>query len=104
MGCVTVFGGTGFLGRRIVDALLARDVAVRVAARHPAHGGLATAGGRPAPVQADLRDPHSVLAALGDADAAVNAVSLYVEGGARPTRRSMSRAPAGWHGRQPTPG
>lgn len=76
--CVTVFGGTGFLGRRIVDALLARGVTVRVAARHSAHdnGGGAD---RWVPVQADLRDPRSVQAALGGADAAVNAVSLYVE-------------------------
>ena len=77
--CVTVFGGTGFLGRRIVDALLARDVTVRVAARHPARGEGGTAADRRVPVQADLRDPHSVRAALDGADAAVNAVSLYVE-------------------------
>ena len=77
--CVTVFGGTGFLGRRIVDALLARGVTVRVAARHSAHGNGGAAADRWVPVQADLRDPCSVQAALGGADAAVNAVSLYVE-------------------------
>ena len=50
---VTVFGGTGFLGRRIVDALLARDVTVRVAARHPAprrRRQVSTAGFRCAPI------------------------------------------------------
>lgn len=77
--CVTVFGGTGFLGRRIVDALLARDVTVRVAARHPMRSEGGTAVDRRVPVHADLRDPHSVRAALDGADAAVNAVSLYVE-------------------------
>lgn len=77
--CVTVFGGTGFLGCRIVDALLARGVTVRVAARHSAHGNGGAAADRWVPVQADLRDPHSVHAALDGADAAVNAVSLYVE-------------------------
>ena len=76
---VTVFGGTGFLGRRIVDALLARDVTVRVAARHPARGDDGTRVDRRVLVRADLRDPHSVQAALDGADAAVNAVSLYVE-------------------------
>ena len=35
MTTVTVFGGTGFLGRRIVAALLARGATVRVASRHP---------------------------------------------------------------------
>jgi hypothetical protein len=32
---VTVFGGTGFLGRRIVGHLRAKGFAVRVASRHP---------------------------------------------------------------------
>jgi uncharacterized protein YbjT (DUF2867 family) len=32
---VTVFGGTGFLGQRVVQRLLERDFSVRVAARHP---------------------------------------------------------------------
>jgi uncharacterized protein YbjT (DUF2867 family) len=32
---VTVFGGTGFLGQRVVQHLLERDFSVRVAARHP---------------------------------------------------------------------
>jgi NADH dehydrogenase len=77
--CVTVFGGTGFLGRRIVDALLARDATVRVAARHPTRSDGGTAVDRQVPVRADLRDPPSVQAALDGADAAVNAVSLYVE-------------------------
>jgi NADH dehydrogenase len=77
--CVTVFGGTGFLGRRIVDALLARDVTVRVAARRPERGDDGTAPDRRIPVQADLRNPHSVRAPLDGADAAVNAVSLFVE-------------------------
>jgi NADH dehydrogenase len=79
-GCVTVFGGTGFLGRRIVDALLARDMTVRVAARHPSRGDGGTTVDRRVPVQADLRDPHLVQAALDGAGAAVNSVSLYVEG------------------------
>jgi uncharacterized protein YbjT (DUF2867 family) len=34
-GLVSVFGGTGFLGRRIVRRLLRRGFGVRVAARHP---------------------------------------------------------------------
>ena len=34
-GKVTVFGGTGFLGRRVVQRLLEREFVVRVASRHP---------------------------------------------------------------------
>jgi len=75
-----VFGGTGFLGRRLVGQLLGSGWQVRVVARHPA----VPAGVDPDRVEtvsADLRDPDSVAAALAGADAAVNAVSLYVASG-----------------------
>jgi uncharacterized protein YbjT (DUF2867 family) len=46
---VTVFGGTGFLGRRIVNRLLAKGFTVRAASRHPERAGRdATTGGRAA--------------------------------------------------------
>lgn len=77
-GTATVFGGTGFLGRRIVRRLVEDGWRVRVAARRPG-AGRAPAGAEP--VRADLRDEASVAAALAGADAAVNAVSLYVEKG-----------------------
>ena len=35
MGCVTVFGGTGFLGRRVVHHLREFGATVRIASRHP---------------------------------------------------------------------
>ena len=35
---VTVFGGTGFLGRRIVRHLRYREFPVRIASRHPDRG------------------------------------------------------------------
>ena len=76
---VTVFGGTGFLGRRIASALLSAGREVRVAARHPEQGALAWAG-RVAPIAADVRDPQAVARAVEGADAVVNAVALYVEG------------------------
>ena len=43
---VTVFGGTGFLGRRVVDRLLGRDFTARIAARHPNRGDRIINGGR----------------------------------------------------------
>jgi NADH dehydrogenase len=73
---VTVFGGTGFLGQRIVAALAARGLRVRIAARHP---DSASATGASDAVRADLRDAASIRAALDGATAAVNAVSLYAE-------------------------
>ncbi len=35
MSCITVFGGTGFLGRRIVRHLREFGAALRIASRHP---------------------------------------------------------------------
>lgn len=79
---VTVFGGTGFLGRRIAEHLLARDFTVRVAVRHPERSqdifGSATGL---EPVHADVLDAASVANALENSQAVVNAVGLYVEHG-----------------------
>jgi uncharacterized protein YbjT (DUF2867 family) len=84
MALVTVFGGTGFLGRHIVEGLVGEGVSVRVAVRHPDRA-VARADSereRPASVTADIRDEGAVAAALAGADGAVNAVSAYVERGA----------------------
>ena len=84
-GCVTVFGGSGFLGREIVKRLLVEGITVRLAARRPDRAAIGEApgrGGRLQPVYADLRDATSVALALEGAEAAVNAVGLYVETGA----------------------
>ena len=77
---VTVFGGTGFLGRHVVRHLRANGFAVRVASRHPRQED----GGRDPKIQAiraDIRDRLSIEAALVNAWGVVNAVSLYVENG-----------------------
>lgn len=84
MALVTVFGGTGFLGRRIVERLASAGEIVRVAARRPerARAGLYRAGpGRAVPFAADVREEKSVAAAVAGADGVVNAVSAYVEKG-----------------------
>ncbi|HEX2117409.1 MAG TPA: SDR family NAD(P)-dependent oxidoreductase, partial [Alphaproteobacteria bacterium] len=82
MATVTVFGGTGFLGRRVVRRLAEEGAAVRVAVRHPDQGrnALSTLE-RIAFVRADVRDRVSAAAAVAGADAIVNAVSAYVEKG-----------------------
>lgn len=83
MTTVTVFGGSGFLGRRLAERLAADGADVRVAVRHVERvGGFADAGpDRIAVVRADVRDPPSVAAAVAGADAVINAVSAYVEKG-----------------------
>jgi len=76
---VTVFGGTGFLGRRIVTRLAQAGTEVTVAARHEHDVSVPGASGRVVFRQTDVRDDASLAAALEGADAAVNAVSLYAE-------------------------
>ena len=78
---VTVFGGTGFLGRRIVRHLRLHGFCVRAASRHPDRGDVLR---RPddthlRSIKADVHDERSVAYALADAYGAVNAVSLYIE-------------------------
>ncbi|WP_136068688.1 SDR family NAD(P)-dependent oxidoreductase [Modicisalibacter radicis] len=76
---VTVFGGTGFLGRRIVMRLARAGIEVIVAARHARDVAVPEASGKVVFRRTDVRDDASLAAALEGADAAVNAVSLYVE-------------------------
>jgi uncharacterized protein YbjT (DUF2867 family) len=80
---ITVFGGTGFLGRRIVRHLHDAGFAVRIASRHPDRAVMffPDAGPRLRSVHGDINEDKSVAAAIGDAFAVVNAVSLYVERG-----------------------
>ena len=77
MSCVTVFGGTGFLGRRIVHQLRESGVTVRVASRHPGQ----TDGDDVKQIAANAHDERSIEAAIAGADGVVNAISLYVERG-----------------------
>ena len=76
-GCVTVFGGTGFVGRRIVRYLSDAGATVRVASRHPKQAG----GDHVTQIAADAHDERSVEEAVAGADGVVNAISLYVEHG-----------------------
>lgn len=81
---VTVFGGTGLLGRRVVQHLLrAPEFFVRIASRHPERGRQLFGHDDPRlqSVNVDLRDEGSIAAALDGAYGAINTVSLYVEHG-----------------------
>jgi NADH dehydrogenase len=80
---VTVFGGTGFLGRRVVRHLRTGGFSVRIASRHPERGEPLFDYNDPLlqSVTVDLRDERSIADALDGTYGAVNAVSLYVEHG-----------------------
>lgn len=90
---VTVFGGSGFVGRHLVRALARRGYRVRVAVRRPDLANfLQPLGsvGQIHAVQANLRYPDSVAAAIRGADAVVNLVGILQEGG----RQSFSSVQA----------
>jgi uncharacterized protein YbjT (DUF2867 family) len=81
---VTVFGGSGFVGRHVVRALAKRGWRVRAAVRRPDLAGhLQPMGvvGQIMPVQANLRYPDSVMRAVEGADAVVNLVGILYETG-----------------------
>ena len=83
---VTVFGGSGFLGRNVVRALAKRDYRIRVAVRRPELAGhLQPLGkvGQIHSVQANLRYPASVEAAMRDSHVAINLVGILTESGAQ---------------------
>jgi uncharacterized protein YbjT (DUF2867 family) len=83
---VTVFGGSGFIGRHVVRALALRGWRVRVAVRRPDlafHLQPLGKVGQIHAVQANLRYPDSVAHALRDAVAAINLVGILEESGAQ---------------------
>jgi uncharacterized protein YbjT (DUF2867 family) len=90
MSCVTVFGGTGFLGGRVVQHLRESGVTVRIASRHPGQSD----GDNVKQILADAHDERSVEAAVAGADGVVNAISLYVEHGSETFRSVHEEAAA----------
>jgi len=81
---VTVFGGSGFIGRYVVRALARDGWRVRVACRRPDLAFFLQPLGKPGQVvavQANLRDPASVAAAVQGASAVVNLVGILAETG-----------------------
>jgi NADH dehydrogenase len=83
---VTLFGGSGFLGRHVVRALCRQGWRVRVACRRPHLAGdvkLAGDVGQVQLVQANVRNRLSIARALENAEAVVNLVGIMPERGAQ---------------------
>jgi NADH dehydrogenase len=81
---VTVFGGSGFVGRHIVRALAREGWRVRAASRRPELAGFLRplgAVGQIEPVQANLRYPESIAAAMDGAEAVINAAGIKSQQG-----------------------
>ena len=83
---VTIFGGSGFLGRSVVRALCKREYRIRVAVRRPELAGHLQPLGRVGQVhavQANLRYPASIEAAMRGAHIAINLVGILAPTGAQ---------------------
>ena len=83
---ITIFGGSGFVGRHVVRALAKRLYRIRVAVRRPDLAGHLQPLGRVGQihaVQANVRYPASIEAAVRDADAVINLVGVLFERGAQ---------------------
>jgi NADH dehydrogenase len=81
---VTVFGGSGFIGRHVCQALAKRGYRIRVAVRRPDLAGHVQplgAVGQIKPIQANLRYRWSIDRAVDGADAVVNLVGILAESG-----------------------
>ncbi|WP_407493996.1 complex I NDUFA9 subunit family protein [Pseudooceanicola sp. MF1-13] len=83
-GLVTIFGGSGFLGRYVARRMAKQGWRVRVATRHPNDSMFVrTYGtvGQVEPIFCNIRDDDSVRQALHGAEAVVNCVGILTEKG-----------------------
>lgn len=81
---VTIFGGSGFVGRYIARRMAKEGWRVRVAVRRPEQALFVRpygSVGQVEPILCNIRDDASVRAALAGADAAVNCVGTFDRGG-----------------------
>jgi NADH dehydrogenase len=88
---ITIYGGSGFIGRNVVRALARTGARMRIAVRRPELAGhLQPLGGvgQIVPVQANVRFPDSLIAAADGADAVINLVGILFPSG-RQTFKSV---------------
>ncbi|MDO5603875.1 MAG: complex I NDUFA9 subunit family protein [Paracoccus sp. (in: a-proteobacteria)] len=81
---VTIYGGSGFVGRQIARLMAREGWRVRVAVRRPSEALFVRAYGavgQVEPVPCNIRDDQSVRAAMADADVVVNCVGIIVNEG-----------------------
>jgi NADH dehydrogenase len=81
---ITVFGGSGFVGRYVVERFADRDAVITVAVRDPeAAKSLRVAGnvGQVSPIACNVRDAGSVRRAVAGADSVVNLCGILAESG-----------------------
>ena len=93
---VTIFGGSGFIGRYIAQRMAKAGWRVRVAVRSPAEAGFVRpygVVGQVEPVFCNIRNDASVAQALEGADAAINCVGTFDAGGKNNFEAVQAEAP-----------
>ncbi|HEX4297638.1 MAG TPA: complex I NDUFA9 subunit family protein [Devosia sp.] len=81
---VTIFGGSGFVGTQVVQLMARAGYRIRVAVRRPDLAGYLKplgAVGQVAPIQANLRNRDSVMAAAKGAGIVINLAAIGIERG-----------------------
>lgn len=87
---VTVFGGSGFIGRHVVRQLAGDGWIVRVLVRNPERAAFLKMYGEPGqivPMYGDVADAASVAGAITDSSAVINLVGILYEKGRRTFQR-----------------
>ena len=96
---VSIFGGSGFIGRHIVRVLARDGWRVRVGVRYPNTANFLRPMGRVGQIQivrANLRKSDDLALMLRDADAAINLVGILYETGAQRFQALHAEAAAGF--------
>lgn len=81
---VTIYGGSGFVGRQVARLLAKRGWRIRIAVRRPDEALFTRtygAVGQVAPILCNIRDEKSVRASMADADAVINCVNILTRKG-----------------------
>ncbi len=94
---VTIFGGSGFIGRQIAQRMARAGWRVRVAVRRPDEAGFVRPYGfvgQVEPIQANIRDDASTRAAIVGATAVVNATGILGENGRQTFDALLEEGPA----------
>ena len=93
---VTIFGGSGFVGRYVTRRLAKDGWRIRVACRNPNEAGFVRpygAVGQVEPVFCNIRDDASVRSVTRGADAVVNCVGILEESGKNTFKALQAEAP-----------
>ena len=93
---VTVFGGSGFIGRYVIKRLAAKGARVRVATRDPEGAKFLKpmgAVGQVAPVKVSISQTDSVKAAVDGSDAVINLIGILSQGGRQSFRMAHVEGP-----------